>query len=166
MGNDRVRSTVIGNLAEIEFSMGDAARAVELALENLEIATANSYIGYNNLAAYLVALGRFDEGRHRAREGLRIARDAQVPSHVAISIMNLARVGAERGDPQLAARLLGYTEETFGRNNFSIESTEQVSHDALEKAIRSAIGDEELGRLRAVGARMTEDVAVEEALRI
>ena len=61
--------------------------------------------------------------------------------------MNLARVGAERGDPQLAARLLGYTEETFGRNNFSIESTEQVSHDALEKAIRSAIGDEELGRL-------------------
>ena len=80
--------------------------------------------------------------------------------------MNLARVGAEKGDPQLAARLLGYTEETFGRNSFTIESTEQVSHDALERAIRSAIDDDELARLRAVGARMTEDVAVEEALRI
>ncbi len=166
VGNDRVRSTVVGNLAEIEFSMGDAARAVELALENLEITTARSYISYNNLAAYLLALGRFEEGRRRAREGLRIARDAQAPSHVAISIMNLARVGAEQGDPQLAARLLGYTEETFGRNNFSIESTEQVSLDALEKAIRSAIGDDEFARLRAVGARMNEDVAVEEALRI
>jgi predicted ATPase/class 3 adenylate cyclase len=166
VGNDRIRSTIIGNLAEIEFSMGDAVRAVELALENLEATTANSYIAYNNLAAYLVALGRFDEARHRAREGLRIARDAQAPSHVAISIVHLARVGADRGNPQLAARLLGYVEETFGRNNFPIESTEQVSCDALEKAIRSAIGDDELARLRAVGARMTEDVAVEEALRI
>jgi len=165
-GNDRVRSTVIGNLAEIEFQMGDVTRAVELGLENLDVITANRYIGYNNLAAYLVALERFDEARTRAREGLRIARDAQAPSHVAVSVMHLARVAAEKGDMPLAGRLLGFAEESFARNVFIMENTEQVSHDALEKLIRCAIRDDELSRLRAAGARMIEDLAVEEALGI
>ena len=165
-GNDRVRSTVVGNLAEIEFQSGDVARAIELALENLDVVTSNRYIGHNNLAAYLIALGRHDEARLRAREGLRIARDAQTSPHVAISTMLLARVAAEKGDVQLAARLFGYFEETFTKNGLGIEYTEQMTSDALETLLRSAMGEAELARLRAVGARMAEDVAIEEALGI
>ena len=166
IGNDRIRSTVVGNLAEIEFSMGDAARAVELALENIDLDESRRYIALNNLAAYLIALGRHDEARLRAREGLRIARDAQVPSFVAISVMCLAHVAAQKGATVLAAQLLGYVDETFTRNNFAIENTEQVTRDSLEALLRQAVGEGELARLRAGGARMPEDQVVEEALRI
>src|SRR5579863_6627862 len=165
-GNDRLRSTVVSNLAEVEFSAGDAARAVEVAQENLDVISANRYITFNNLAAYLSALRLFDEVRVRAREGLRLARDGQAASHVAISIMHLARVAAEKGDAKAGAQLLGYCEETFSRNKFNIEPTEQTSRDDLVALLRSTLGDDELARLRASGARMTEDVAVEEALRI
>ena len=165
-GNDRLRSTVVSNLAEVEFSTGDPERAAEIARENLDAIGANRYIIFNNLAAYLCALRRFDEVRTRAREGLRIARDSQAASHGAISIMHLARVAAEKGDAKLGAQLLGYTDETFARNKFAIEYTEQFVHDELESVLRAALGDDELARLRAAGARMTEDQAVEEALRI
>ena len=165
-GNDRLRSTVVSNLAEVEFSTGDAVRAAEVARENLDIIGANRFIAYNNLAAYLCALRQFDEARVRAREGLRIARDAQAASHGAISIMHLARVAAEKGEAKLGAQLLGYCDETFARNKFGIEHTEQVTHDELEAVLRSALSEDELARLRASGARMTEDQAVEEALRI
>jgi predicted ATPase/class 3 adenylate cyclase len=165
-GNDRLRSTVVSNLAEVEFSTGDAARAAEVARENLDVIGANRFIVFNNLAGYLSALAQFDEVRVRAREGLRIARDAQAASHGAISIMHLARVAVEKGDARLGAALLGYCDETFARNDFGIEYTEQFSHDELVAVLRSSLGDDELARLRASGARMSEDQAVEEALRI
>lgn len=165
-GNDRLRATVVSNLAEVEFSTGDAARAAEIARENLDVIGANKFIIFNNLAGYLNALRQFDEARVRAREGLRIARDAQAASHGAISIMHLARVAAEKGDAKLGAQLLGYVDETFARNKFSIEYTEQFTHDELLAVLRLALSEDELARLRASGARMTEDQAVEEALRI
>lgn len=165
-GNDRLRSTVVSNLAEVEFSTGDAARAAEVARENLDAIGANRFIMFNNLAGYLSALRQFDEARVRAREGLRIARDAQAASHGAISIMHLARVAAEKGDVKLGAQLLGYFDETLTRSKFDIEYTEQYSHDELETVLRTALDEDELARLRATGARMTEDQAVEEALRI
>ncbi len=165
-GNDRMRSVVLGNLAEVEFGEGDVTRAIELGRENLETIQGARYIALNNLAAYVMALDRFDEARELARKALRLARDAQYVAHVSISIQHLARVGAAKGEPKLAARLLGYSNATFKRNEFSLEHTEQQGNDKLVAALRTMLDERELERLFEEGAALTEDQAVEEALRI
>jgi predicted ATPase/class 3 adenylate cyclase len=166
LGNDRLRITVIGNLAEIEFQQGDAARALELGREAIAIASHENYIGLNNVAAYLIHLDQVDEGRSMARRALQVARDAQVSAHVGVSIQNLARVARKNSDARLAARLLGYCAAAFKRTGLDLEPTEQRGHDALMQELSQALSADELARLLNEGATLSEDQAVEEALRV
>jgi predicted ATPase/class 3 adenylate cyclase len=165
-GNDRMRSTVVGNLAEVEFQEGDVDRAIELGRENVDTMLGARYIALNNLAAYVMAQGRFEEALGLAHKALRHARDAQLVLHVSISIQNLARVGAAKGEPRLAARLQGYCNATFKRHGYSLEYTEQTGNDKLTEMLRTMLDDRELALLLEEGAALTEDQAVEEALRI
>jgi predicted ATPase/class 3 adenylate cyclase len=165
-GDDRLRSIAVGNLAEIEFSQGDVNRALELGWESTEIIGANRYIAYNNVAAYLIALERYQEARTAARQALRLARDGQLPGHAAIALQNLACVVESKGDTKLAARLLGYTGKAFEVHHFTVEITEQIIREGLRKKLSSALGSDELARLLKDGESLTEDQAVEEALKI
>jgi tetratricopeptide (TPR) repeat protein len=163
-GNDRMRATIVGNLAEIAFQEGDVPRAIELGRENV-VDTVARYIALNNLAAYLLAVDRLEEARELARKALRLARDAQFAGHVGISIQHLAGV-AVKGEPTLAARLLGYCNATFKRHGFSLEYTEKYGNDKLTEMLNSMLEEREFAQLLVEGAALTEDQAVEEALRI
>ncbi len=167
-GDDRLRSTIVGNLGEVEFQQGDAVRALELGRESVELryGGANQYISFNNVAAYLLYLGRVDEGRTAARQALRLARDSQVSGHVAVSTQNLAYVATAKGDPRLAARLLGYANKALERHNFTIEYTEQTMNAKLLDLLQEALNGDELVQLLKEGEGLTEDQVVEEALKI
>jgi tetratricopeptide (TPR) repeat protein len=165
-GDDRLRSTIVGNLGEVEFQQGDALRALELGRESAESIGANQYIPFNNIAAYLLFLGRFDEARTAARQAMRLARDSQVSGHVAISTQNLAYVATEKGDPRLAARLLGYANKALVRHKFAVEYTEQTMNTKLAELLQQALVLDELAQLLKEGEGLTEDQAVEEALKI
>jgi predicted ATPase/class 3 adenylate cyclase len=165
-GDDRLRSTIVGNLGEIEFSQGDPARALELGRESIDIVGSNRYIAYNNVAAYHIALGQIAEARTAARQALRLARDGQLSGHVAIALQNLACVAESKGDAKLAARLFGYTDKAFETQGFTIEITEQTTRQALRERLMTRLGPEALAQLLKDGEGLTEDQAADEALKI
>ena len=86
--------------------------------------------------------------------------------HVAISTQNLAHVATAKGDPRLAARLLGYANKALVRHNFAVEYTEQTMNTRLTELLQEALGGDELAQLLKEGEGLTEDQAVEEALKI
>ncbi len=165
VGADRLKSTAIGNLAELEFKAGDAERALELAREVLD-EPGEGYIGLNNVAAYLIYLGRLDEARAAAKRGLRLTRDSQVELHTAISVMHMAAIASGTGDAALGARLFGYASNVFKVANYAPEFTEQQESDALEARLQQSLPEQQLRTLLKEGASLTEDQAVEEALRV
>lgn len=165
-GDDRLRSIIVGNLGEVEFTQGDAARALELGREASEIPGAGQYIPFNNIAAYLLYLDRADEARLAARTALRNARDAQVSGHVAVALQNLANVACVNGNPKLSARLLGYSTKAFEHYRFTTEYTEQTTNTRLRDLLQQALAADELAQLLKEGEGLTEDQAVEEALKV
>ncbi len=165
VGDDRMKNVVIGNLAEVEFNHGDAVRALELAREIVNEG-GDKYITLNNIAAYLIYLGRVDEARSPARDALRMARNSQSEQHTAISIMHFAAIVAAKGDFQLGARLLGYAVNIFETNTYTIEPTERQELDKLEALLRRELDDTERVALVKDGAAMSEDHAAEEAQRV
>jgi tetratricopeptide (TPR) repeat protein len=165
-GDERLRTVAVGNLGELEFWKGDADRALELARESAEIIGPQPYIPFNNIAAYLLFLGRSEEARTATRTALRFARDAQVASHVAVSVAYLGHVAVTRGDSRLAARLLGYASGVWPRLGINLEYTERVTNDNLMALLREKLSADELAQLVKEGEGLTEDQVVEEALKI
>ena len=164
-GDDHLKSRIIGNLAEVEFGAANAERALELSREVADM-PGERYIAVNNIAAYLIHLGRLEEARSAARRGLRLARDGQVSLHAAISIQHLATIAAARGEVALAARLLGYCSRQYEVDGWSVEYTEQQEYDKLQLLLKRSLEDAELQALTREGATLTEDQAVEEAMRV
>ncbi len=163
-GDDRLKSTSLGNLAELEFKAGDAERALELSREILS-EPGDRYITLNNIAAYLIYLGRLDEARPNAQLGLRLTRDAQVEMHTAISIMHFSAIALGKGDQALGARLFGYVAKLFKTIGYTLEFTEQQEFTAIEVRLRDTMPEQQLHALLKEGADMSEDQAAEESLR-
>ena len=85
---------------------------------------------------------------------------------IAYAVQHLAVIGSHEGQPQNAARLLGYVEETIRQAEFTREPTEKWSYEKLMAALREHLKDEEIKALVLEGAGWTEDQAVAEALTI
>ena len=66
----------------------------------------------------------------------------------------------------LAARLLGYTDEANRIAQVQREPTEQWSYAQLMTALREHLPDERIRALVAEGTVLTEDEAIEAALKI
>jgi tetratricopeptide (TPR) repeat protein len=134
LGADSFAAPITINLASNEFRAGDAEAALRLTVDllathralssssNLTAETVAAAI--SNTAAYLIALGRYDEAGVRASEALEFARASQFPVFVA-SIQHFAEVALRcqvegRRTPAEyagAARLLGFVgarNETLG----------------------------------------------------
>jgi predicted ATPase/class 3 adenylate cyclase/Arc/MetJ family transcription regulator len=179
IGAERLAAVIAVSLAEAEFFSGDAAAALRLGREGLE-----AYRAFNdlrsaantlsNLAAYLVALERYDEARQSAREGLADARDAQFDVYIAFTLQHLAAVGALRQpspaaiheDGARAARLLGYVDARLAALEALREYTEQQEYDAMLPALRVVLGEDGLSKLMNEGSIWSEDQAVAEAMLI
>ncbi|HVR47931.1 MAG TPA: adenylate/guanylate cyclase domain-containing protein [Candidatus Binatia bacterium] len=161
----------LGNIAELEFAEGRAERALGYVTEALELAShgknAESIATYHaNSAAYRIALGDLGGARKEAREGLRLARQAEIQMAVVILLEHLAVLSALNGDRRSAARLVGYVNVQCSELGLERASTEQQGHDKLVEAMRETLSEHEIAKLEAEGATWTEDQAVEEALKV
>ena len=176
IGAERFEGSIIISLAENEFDAGNAETALQLtanllathALRDVSAATA-----VGNITGYLIALKRYDEARMRASQGLETARSLQMVTGVAISLHHFAIIDLlgpqvpDRGvlpRQAVAARLIGFFEARRTKLGISPARGLQQDYDRALAVLRAAFGSDELEKLMALGARMTEDEAVAQAL--
>ncbi|HKU69032.1 MAG TPA: adenylate/guanylate cyclase domain-containing protein [Candidatus Baltobacteraceae bacterium] len=178
-GAERLAALVALNLAETEFVGGDAARALQLADEAVHAyrtlrGTRAVGVVLGNMAAYLVALQRYDEARTAAHQALTAVRDTQHAVMLAFTLQHLAAIAALRadaGDGRLddlrrAARTIGYVDACLAALEALREQTERREYDAMLPVLRDALGTDELAKLMAEGGAWSEDQAVAEAMLI
>ncbi len=177
-GHWQLAATVSLGLAEAEFRAGDTLTALRLSGEALAAYSAwneaPSVAGTRaDMAAYLIALGRYDEAAVHAREALAPLRDAQREVAVAFTLQHLAAIGALRPLPdevrahearRRAARLLGYVDARTASLEALREYTERQEYERSVRALREALGDEPFARLTGEGRDWTEDQAVAQAM--
>jgi len=171
LADDQLTNTVLGNLAELAFQQKDPAKAIAYSEEILanrrqggnSVGNSNTYA---NRAAYQLALGQVDEARSSAHEAIRFGREHQYLVHIAYAVQHLAVIAARQGQPELAARLLGFVDEVNRRGQIQREPTEQWSLAQLMDALRERLPEDRIQALIAEGVSLTEDDAVEAALKI
>jgi predicted ATPase/DNA-binding XRE family transcriptional regulator len=178
IGAEESAANIATSLAEAEFRDGDAAAALRLATEALTILSAvgNTTVraARYNVAAYLVALGRYDEARIAARDGITASRDAQSSLALAFALQHLAATGALRpgADAQglelsrRSARILGCVDARLAALEMVRDFTERQEYDAMIPALRGTLGENELLKLLAEGSTWNEDQVVAEAMLI
>ena len=179
VGSERPAAIIALNLAETEFRGGDALSALRLAGESLTVlgAVDDARLVANaryNMAAYLVALTRYDEARTAAREALSAARDMDWSVGIAFTLQHLAAIAAMRPnahatlieDRRRAAQILAFVDARLSALEALREYTEQQEYDGLISALRDGLGEDELAELIAEGGTWSEDQAVAEAMLI
>lgn len=165
--NDGRRLAIIQqNLAEIELSLGNPSRALELAREVLKFYQRdNDAPGLSgcltNMAAYQLALKQFDEAEQSAQLGLRYARDAQAPYLCGIAVQHLAYVAAARRDATNSARFLGYADAVYKTLGIEREPSEALMYEQLLAMLREQLAADAIASLRAEGGSLSHDQVVD-----
>jgi predicted ATPase/transcriptional regulator with XRE-family HTH domain len=122
-------------------------------------------------ATYLIALGRYDEARVQANEALALARSFQLVFMICRSLQHLAVVALLRQfegeatsvDHAGAARVFGFVEARLTALAGGLEDLDRKYYQSAQGVLREAMGADELTRLMAAGATMTEDEAIAQA---
>ena len=169
-GDDRIASVMLNNLAELEFQIGNAPRAIELGRQNLAHLSAHKdtpslAFQLSNLTAYLLTTGDLDEAYAMARDALRKAIDVQIPVLIAGSIQHIGAIALARGAMERAALLFGFTNALFG-TYMPREVTEQMEYDASIGKLRDALGEAKLNDLLRRGTGMSQEEAAADALSV
>jgi predicted ATPase/class 3 adenylate cyclase len=178
-GHWQLSATASLALAEAEFRAGDASAALRIAAEALAAYREGQdipsiAIAQSDMAAYLVALGRYDEAFSCARETIVPLQDAQREAAVAFTLQHLAAIAALRpkdgpqqaeDDAVRAAGLLGYVDARAATLGALRENTERQEREKILIALREALGANELERRLNEGRAWSEDRAVAQAVR-
>ena len=154
-------------LAEIEFTAGDPHRAVEIGKQALASArrVRQEVFSLANLACFLIAIGEIDAAEAYVREALSLSLSN--PNDVQAAVLqHSAAIAAIRGKAAPAARLAGYVNAWYERFGCVRDATDQKGYDLLMEAIRKQMSDADLSALAAQGARLTQEAAIDEALRL
>ncbi|MBV8461254.1 MAG: tetratricopeptide repeat protein [Candidatus Eremiobacteraeota bacterium] len=170
-GDDQMTATIMGNVAELTFSQGDAKKAVAVGDEALEMRRQSKNPGtianaLANLAAYRLALGDVEGARANGREGILLGRDAQDSLQISWVMQHLAIIGAQQGQEDTAARLLGYVDELMRKSEWQREPTEQWSYEKLLASLHEHLDDSQIAKLRAEGTDWSEEQAIAAALTL
>jgi predicted ATPase/transcriptional regulator with XRE-family HTH domain len=177
IGGERQAAYITSNLAELEFVAGDpeaALRCAEHALASHRALGNDRSVAHClcNIAAYLVALGRYDEGGARGVEALADARYVQAEPLTVWALQHLAAVLALRPknghesasrDSSQAARLLGFVDARAALLGLVRDRTEEHEYERLLAALRGASAATSLESYEADGAAWGEDEAVAQA---
>ena len=167
LGDEMIARAFHVNMAEIEYRIGNTARALEL-VSAIKTETGRGPIrvtAWSNSAAYKIALGDIAGARIDARETLRLARGADWLGTTS-AIQHLATVAALGGDPRRGARLRGYVDASYRREGNERGPADARSYEILMTALREKLTDAEIETLAAEGAQLSEDQAVAEALAV
>ncbi len=156
VGAARPAAHVAVYLAEAEFRDGEAAKAAQLVSEALEAERALNDLdaltfSLCNLAAYLVALDRWDDATARGREALSLSVERQLNAAAVWALHHLAAVAAlrpnedvaaAREDRRHAARLAGFVDARIDELGLRRDFTEQKEYVRLRNALEDALGVE------------------------
>jgi predicted ATPase/class 3 adenylate cyclase len=170
--NRRGIHAVIVNLAEIEYRLGDAGSAVrtlERALaDERETREASEWLA--NMAAYLIALERWDEAWKTARECSVIARRFGADVVFARSLQRLAAIAALRDDIDAAkasdcrtraAKLIGFVDAQFEALAATRQFVERIENERVVTALQTALGDADFRRAYDEGATIDVRAAID-----
>jgi len=108
--------------------------------------------------------GDYPEARRLAVEGLRLSWSAGRRITAAQSLVQVAGPDLGLGHPVRAAVLLGAAEEALRVLGGHIAQSDAPERDRLVRNLRAALGQEELDRRWAEGARLSLEAAVDLAL--
>jgi len=179
LGAERIAAAVASNLGESEFRAGNAEAALQLVQESLAAHRAGNYslnvaINLANMAAYLIALDRYDEAREVVRGAIPAARDPDDGYGIVLLLQRAAAIAAlrpaddqesARDDLLRAGRLLGYVDRNIG-SIAKAEYTEQSEYERALAALRRRLDLGELVRLMDESRLWSEADAVAEALLV
>ena len=139
-------------LAEIEFQSGDVKSALAFAESALAADRARGQLDHVvfdlcNLAAYLLAVGRWEEARSRASEGLSLARERGIVSAALWALQHLAAVASLRPSESAsvekratAARVCGFVNNCLTELELRRDFTEQQEYEQLLRSF-DPLGD-------------------------
>jgi tetratricopeptide (TPR) repeat protein len=160
--------SALGNLANVAWVLGDldaaeSAFRQQVALVRASPVKTNRLLGWAiaSLGGVLAELGQLDEALAVTREGLPLLREdgsAWIFAHCTGLLAGLA------GKLSDAARLAGYAEHTFVAKQAARHPIDMRHRKLLDELLREKLAPDELERLLAEGARMTEDEAYRLAL--
>ena len=170
-GDARLTSALLNNIAENVFEFDhDAQRALDMAREVAAHYTRSrdklsAALNNNNMAAYLVALGRIDEAYPHLTEAVKHARDGLATVQLTYTLQHLAAIAAARGHLERSARVLGYVDARMSEFGATSEYTERQEREKVDAMLAAKFKAPELAALRKEGTALSEDQVIEEALR-
>jgi predicted ATPase/DNA-binding winged helix-turn-helix (wHTH) protein len=170
MKDVRRENTILINLGDCEFGLGEIDRAVTRAREavsGLRAAGDRAFLGVAliNLATYLLARDSVVEAQQAALEGLATVRDeGGLPVRVCLQLCAL--IAALIGRYDEAALLVGFVDSGYAARGESRERTEQKVYDRLMGALHEKMTSVDIQAHVADAMQWSEDHAVEFAQNI
>jgi len=169
---DRVAATLIWR-AEAAFVRGEYEQCIKYGTGSLEIGERTKdksqiNIDLSNLANYYLAAGDLSSALEFARRALRSAREHEAtsgPLMTIIAIGNLACWCAAGDDVERGARLFGYCAAALDARGERPQATERINHERAQERLRKLLGSR-FDELTAAGASMSEERAIEDAMRV
>jgi non-specific serine/threonine protein kinase len=164
--------------AEFEFWAGETETALAFLTRALEACSCQDdtdsveSVVHANAAAYLVALGRYDEAFARAHYALEMSHRLRFELHQTWAIQHLAAIAVlgSRDHPDRtielvrAARLMGFIDARYVALGATPEPTDRQESERVLGVLRETLTAEDLEVAMTSGATMGEDEAIETAL--
>jgi hypothetical protein len=116
---------------------------------------------YGNIVPALLDRGDLDAAESAIREGRALLMRGLGTAFVLL--LSAALLAQRRGQPELAARLLGCADRAYARGRHHLHPPEQRMRDALLPALASQLGAQRRDDLMREGAQWTESDAFERA---
>lgn len=168
MGAEREALRMLGNIADLAWALGDLDAAAAGFFEALAAlrkspTTTNTTLGFQltNLSGVLTERGQLNEALVAAREGLPLVKDIGCAW---INMDHFALRAALAGKIANAARLAGYVDSAHVTKETSRGPNEARACERLRALLHEKLVTDELQRLLAEGAKMSEDEACQLAL--
>lgn len=161
----------LGNLAQVEFHLGDIDSAVALLEECMSRDRAVGdvlYLGLHmtDLALILLVSDRDEGATEYFRSALTIHRDVVHVRMVTVTIEGLAALAGKRGQPEQAAQLYGATQAMREHADYPMHDPEQWRYPHYVALTRSQISDETFNAHWNAGRLLSMDDAIERALAL
>lgn len=156
--------------AEVEFCAGNtqgAATIVEAALASKggdASYEAVTVAHLADLAVFRLVLGETELANSAGREVLRRPQGCSQFETSLQAIQSIAAVAALRGGALVAARLLGFVDAACEGHEYWRSTVEQRAYDILTATVTDRLSGDIIATLRAGGATLTHELAIDEAL--
>jgi predicted ATPase len=164
-GDRRSESLSLGLLGEVEYAEGNREAGLELMEQSADLAGKTGFAWWRagmlgKLSDCQLEQERLDQAEACAGEALALSRDLGDRLRTVRGLARLARIAAERGEPERAGRLWGAVEAEEARGPIGAWENER---DRFERPVLAHAGPELEGG-RGEGRRLRLNEAVDSAL--